>query len=84
MKWIVTGGAGFIGCHAAARFDEAGHHVVLVDNLSRRGADANLEWLKGRGVTDFVKLDVRDAKALNDLLARHADDSGRALTDLIA
>jgi CDP-paratose 2-epimerase len=73
MKWIVTGGAGFIGCHAAARFAAAGHHVVLVDNLSRRGADANLAWLKGRGVTDFVKADVRDAKALNDLLARHAD-----------
>ncbi len=39
MKWIITGGAGFIGCHAAARFHEAGHHVVVVDNLSRPGAD---------------------------------------------
>jgi nucleoside-diphosphate-sugar epimerase len=37
MKWIITGGAGFIGCHAAARFQQAGHHVVVVDNLSRPG-----------------------------------------------
>ena len=41
-KWIITGGAGFIGCHAAARFHRAGHHVVVVDNLSRRGAECNL------------------------------------------
>lgn len=73
MKWVITGGAGFIGCHAAARFHAAGHRVVLVDNLSRRGAEANLAWLRDRGVTDFVRADVRDARALADLMARHAD-----------
>jgi len=72
-KWIITGGAGFIGCHAAARFHEAGDHVVLVDNLSRRGADANLAWLRERGVTDFVKADVRDARAMAEVIGRHAD-----------
>ena len=45
-KWIITGGAGFIGCHAAARLHAAGHRVVLVDNLSRRGAEINLAWLR--------------------------------------
>ncbi len=73
MKWIVTGGAGFIGCHAAARFHEAGHEVVVVDNLSRRGADANLAWLADRGVGDFVRVEIRDARAVDALLARHAD-----------
>jgi CDP-paratose 2-epimerase len=72
-KWIITGGAGFIGCHAAARFHEAGHHVVLVDNLSRRGAEANLAWLRDRGVSDFIRADVRDARAINDVVSRHAD-----------
>lgn len=73
MKWVITGGAGFIGCHAAARFHAAGHRVVVVDNLSRRGAEANLDWLRDRGLTDFVKADVRDARAMSDLLSRHAD-----------
>ncbi|GAC1465120.1 MAG: GDP-mannose 4,6-dehydratase [Isosphaeraceae bacterium] len=73
MKWIITGGAGFIGCHAAARFHAAGHHVVLVDNLSRRGADSNLAWLRARGVNNFVKADIRDSDAMNDLITRHAD-----------
>jgi CDP-paratose 2-epimerase len=73
MKWVITGGAGFIGCHAASRFHRAGHHVVVVDNLSRRGADLNLAWLRDQGVENFVRADVRDAAAMNDLLARHAD-----------
>ena len=72
-KWIVTGGAGFIGCHAASRFHRAGHRVVVVDNLSRRGAGANLAWLRSQGVDDFVKLDVRDARGVHDLIASHAD-----------
>ena len=73
MKWVVTGGAGFIGCHAAARFHKAGHEVVVVDNLSRRGADANLAWLREQGVAAFVKADIRDARAMTDLFTRHAD-----------
>jgi len=72
-KWVITGGAGFIGCHAAARLHGQGHHVVLVDNLSRRGAEANLAWLREQGITDFIKADVRDAKAMAEAVARHAD-----------
>lgn len=73
QKWVITGGAGFIGCHAASRLHGQGHHVVLVDNLSRRGAGANLDWLREQGITDFIKADVRDAKAMGDAVARHAD-----------
>ncbi len=72
-KWIVTGGSGFIGCHAAARFLGLGHEVIVVDNLSRLGAGANLAWLRERGLTSFVELDVRDARGLQGLLREHAD-----------
>jgi CDP-paratose 2-epimerase len=72
-KWIITGGAGFIGCHAAARFHAAGDRVVVVDNLSRRGADANLAWLQKQGVADFIKADIRDAEAMRRVVADHAD-----------
>jgi CDP-paratose 2-epimerase len=73
QKWVITGGAGFIGSHAAARLHGQGHHVVLVDNLSRRGAEANLAWLRGQGVADFIKADVRDRRAIEDAVGRHAD-----------
>jgi CDP-paratose 2-epimerase len=74
-KWIITGGAGFIGCHAASRFLAAGDRVVVVDNLGRRGADANLAFLRERGLpeADFVRADVRDARAMDEVVARHAD-----------
>ncbi len=45
----------------------------MVDNLSRRGTDVNLAWLQERGLTEFVLADVRDARAIDDLLRRHAD-----------
>ena len=72
-KWVVTGGAGFIGCHAAARFHHAGDQVVVVDNLSRRGAEENLAWLRSQGIDDFVRLDIRDRAGVDALLERHAD-----------
>lgn len=71
-KWVITGGAGFIGSHAASTFHARGDQVVLVDNLSRRGAEANLEWLREQGLTEFIKADVRDAQAMRSVLARHA------------
>ena len=37
MKILITGGAGFIGIHAALRFASQ-HQIHIVDNLSRRGA----------------------------------------------
>lgn len=74
-KWIITGGAGFIGCHAAARFLGRKDRVVVVDNLSRRGAEANLNWLREQGLADdeFIQADIRDRAAMDDVLARHAD-----------
>lgn len=73
MKWIITGGAGFIGCHAAARFHRAEQQVIVVDNLSRPGADTNLAWLQSQGLKNFVRADVRDAESMRMLLVQHKD-----------
>jgi len=72
-KWIITGGAGFIGCHAAARLHRQGHDVVLIDNLSRRGAGDNLAWLQQQGLTQFIQADIRDAGAMLEIMARNQD-----------
>src|SRR5208337_3370792 len=74
MKYLVTGGAGFIGCNAVQRWLRSGHVVVVVDDLSRRGADANLAWLQQQGgQLLFEKVDIRDAAALDASVARHRD-----------
>jgi len=66
MKILITGGAGFIGCNLTAHFVRAGHTVTLFDNFSRRGAEANLAWLRQVYGDSFavVRGDVRDAEAI--------------------
>ena len=74
MKIIITGGAGFIGCNAAARALTRGDDVVVVDNLSRAGSASNLEWLRSqaRGF-DFRRVDVTEAGAVQEVFRDHAD-----------
>jgi UDP-glucose 4-epimerase len=49
MRLLVTGAAGFIGSHLAARLIRDGHHVLVVDNLttgSRRNVPSGADFLK--------------------------------------
>lgn len=64
MKWLITGGAGFVGCNTAKRLIERGDQVVIFDNLSRRGASANLGWLSSSGSFQLIQADVRDYGAV--------------------
>lgn len=43
---LITGGAGFIGTNLAHRLLSHGRPVRVYDNLSRRGAEQNLSWLR--------------------------------------
>lgn len=65
---LITGGAGFIGTNAARHFMEKGHRVTILDNLSRKGAEQNLSWLKNRHKNfAFKKIDMRDYRKLKNL-----------------
>ena len=61
MKVIVTGGAGFIGAHVARHLLEAGHDVVVLDDLSG-GYEENVP----EGAT-FVAGSVADAELVDEL-----------------
>ena len=58
MRIALTGGAGFIGAHVAKAYLQAGHEVVIVDDLSRGHAE-NLP----QGIT-LHRVDITDAEAL--------------------
>ncbi len=62
-KYLVTGGAGFIGSHIAVRLVKDGHDVVVLDNLSY-GKKENLSEVIDD--LEFVEGDIRDL----DLLRR--------------
>lgn len=68
---LITGGAGFIGTHAARRFARLGWSVTVLDNLSRPGADLNLAWLSEEyPEIVFVNCDVRDRGAVEAVFKR--------------
>lgn len=52
---------------------ELDEDVVVFDNLSRLGAEQNLEWLRSKGKLTFIKGDIRDFSALQDLFHNHPD-----------
>ena len=64
MRVLVTGAAGFIGYHTAARLLERGHEVVGFDNLSPYYdvslKEARLQRLSGSERFRFIKGDLAD------------------------
>ena len=62
-RYLVTGGAGFIGSHISERLLRDGHEVRVLDNLST-GRKANLDLLQKQGGKRFVWVegDLRDPK----------------------
>jgi len=66
-KFLVTGGAGFIGCNYVRRLIARGDSVSVYDNLSRHGAEANIASLReahGHGAFRLIVGDVRDGASL--------------------
>jgi CDP-paratose 2-epimerase len=64
---LITGGAGFIGCHCVKHFAEKGFRVVVIDNLSRKGSSQNLTWLRKHHPVIHHQIDVRDADQVSDV-----------------
>jgi UDP-glucose 4-epimerase len=73
MKVFVTGGAGFIGSHTCVELLNAGHEVVVVDNLCNSCKESlkRVKKITGKSVT-FHKVDIRDEKKLDKIVAKEA------------
>lgn len=73
---LVTGGAGYIGSHAAVELMAAGRDVFIIDNLcnSKRSVIDRVERIAGRR-PPFAEIDVRDRAALRQLFAAQRFDA---------
>jgi UDP-glucose 4-epimerase len=63
MKYIVTGGAGFIGSHIAEYLSARGDEVIIFDNLFS-GKKQNIHHLLGKKTVTFVEGSITDMQAL--------------------
>ncbi len=73
MNILVTGGAGYIGSHAALRLLDDGHAVTVIDDLSRGNRPA-IETLASLGDLEFVESDVGDRRVVVEALRRRQID----------
>ena len=64
MKYVVTGGAGFIGSHITKKLVERGDVVTVIDNMNT-GKKKNLESVIDK--INFVKGDILDIDLLEDI-----------------
>jgi CDP-paratose 2-epimerase len=60
MKYLITGGCGFVGSNLATEVLKRGETLIILDNLFRHGSEKNLAWLNNQGSFDFYHADIRN------------------------
>jgi CDP-paratose 2-epimerase len=73
MKYLIIGGAGFIGINSADYFLSKGNDVTVLDNFSRKGTDINFDWLKNKHKK--VKVVKGDTRHDQDILDREVENA---------
>ena len=76
MKILVTGGAGFIGSHTCVELLEAGHDVVILDDLSNASGTVidKIETITGKRPA-FYQADAKDRTVLHEIFTAHRIDA---------
>lgn len=65
MKFVVTGGAGFIGSHLAKYLINNDHEVIIIDDLARGSLD-NIDEIKNE--IEFHKVDISNYDEINSVI----------------
>lgn len=75
-KILVTGGAGYIGSHTCIELLNAGHEVVVLDNLSNSSEEAltRVKALTAKAL-DFIEGDILDPQILDHIFQSHQIDA---------
>lgn len=67
MRYLITGGAGFIGSHLADALVARGDQVLILDDMST-GRRENLEHLTGANAVDIVEGSILEPDLVNDCM----------------
>jgi len=73
---LVTGGTGYIGSHTVLQLLDAGHNVVIVDNLSNSKLESleRMQKLTGQEIK-FYKVDLLDYDKLDEIFENESIDA---------
>jgi len=74
MKYLITGGCGFLGSNIASEIIKLGYDLVVFDSLYRYGSVQNLEWLKKQGEFEFIHGDIRNTNDVERIIKLHQPD----------
>ena len=69
MRWLVTGGSGFIGTNLVSHLIDLGHEPVILDDLSRGGSELNAAFLAENYMIAPNRVDVSDTAAFESFMA---------------
>lgn len=73
-KYLITGGAGFIGSAVVRMAVTRGHEVVNVDALTYAACLENLAPVAQSPLYSFARVDIRDRAAVDTVMADHRPD----------
>jgi CDP-paratose 2-epimerase len=74
MKYLITGGCGFVGSNMAQQVLLNGEELVVFDNLFRHGSSKNLEWLRMQGQFKFYCSDIRNYNDVETVISDEKPD----------
>ena len=74
MKYLITGGCGFVGSNLASEVLKRGGDLFIFDNLSRTGSSMNLEWLFSIGSFEFHYGDIRNKNDIEQAIKKIQPD----------
>lgn len=69
MKYLITGGAGFIGSHLCEKLINESHHVIVLDNMST-GSYENIRHLRNNKYFELVIGSVLSKNRVRDLVSQ--------------
>jgi len=72
MKYLVTGGAGFIGSHIVEALLNRGNEVICIDNLSS-GSCSNIKLFESNSNYTFYKENILEPRATQDIVKEKPD-----------
>jgi len=71
MKYLITGGCGFLGSNIASEILKRGDELMVFDSLYRFGSYQNKEWLETQGEFTFIHGDIRNTNDVERTIKTH-------------